>query len=170
MRTKSGVTAPAGWAATGTGAMALANASDLGALDRGKSVEVVLGLQMRNVDAVKSAIAAGQKMSRDAFVSQFAPSSDQVSAAVSYLRAQGFGNVSAAPNRMLVSATASAATVEKAFNTSLHAFSVERQELFREHAAGVRAGRARRQRRRGARPDELRRVCARRRSRGLPPA
>ena len=129
LRPKS-LTAPAGWSATATSAIPLANATDLGPLDRAKSVEVTLGLQMRNVDAVKSAIAAGQRMSRDAFVAQYAPSSSQVSAAVGYLQSQGFSNVQAAPNNMLVTASASAATVEKAFNTSLHAFSVSGKNYF----------------------------------------
>ncbi|MBV8371535.1 MAG: S8/S53 family peptidase [Candidatus Eremiobacteraeota bacterium] len=129
LRPKS-ITAPAGWAATATGALALANASDLGQLDRGKTVEVTLALQMRNADAVKSAIASGQRMSRDAFVAQYAPSSSQVSAAVGYLQSQGFSNVQAAPNNMLVTASAGAATVEKAFNTSLHAFSVNGKSYF----------------------------------------
>jgi pseudomonalisin len=124
VRPRSVSTAPAGWANTGTGAIALANATDLGQLDRAKTVNVVLALQMRNVDAAKSAIAAGQTISRSAFVSQYAPSAGQVSAAVSYLQAQGFANVTAAPNNMLVTASASAAAVEKAFNTSLHGFSV----------------------------------------------
>ncbi len=75
----------------------------------GTTVNVVLGLQMRNPDAAKSAIAAGQQMSRSAFVSQYAPSPAQVSAAVAYLRAQGFTNVTATPNDMLVTASASAA-------------------------------------------------------------
>ena len=52
----------------------------------------------------------------------------------------------------------SAAAVEKAFNTSLHGFSVDGKSVFREHAARVRSGRARRQRRRGARADELSRA------------
>jgi subtilase family serine protease len=129
LRPKS-IAAPAGWAATATGALALANATDLGQLDRGKTVDVVLGLQMRNVEAVKSAIAAGQRMSRDAFVAQYAPSSAQVSAAVSYLQSQGFSNVQAAPNNMLVTASGSAANVEKAFNTSLHAYSVGGKSYF----------------------------------------
>ncbi len=86
-RAKAGAAAaPAGWAATATSALALANATDLGALDGAKTVEVTLGLQMRDVEAVKAAIAAGQVMSRDAFVSQYAPSADQVSAAVAYLQ------------------------------------------------------------------------------------
>jgi len=122
-RPKASIAAPAGWAATATGAIVPANASDLGPLDGTKAVDVVLGLQMRNVDAVKAAIAAGQTMSRDAFVSGYAPSADQVSAAVSYLRGQGFTNITPASNNMLVTATAPAATVAKAFNTTLHAFS-----------------------------------------------
>ncbi len=129
-RAKSGTTAPPGWVATGTGALALANAADLGELAAAKPVTVTLGLQMRNVDAVKAAIAAGQRMSRDAFVSQYAPSSDQVAAATSYLSSQGFTNVKAAPNNMLVTATGSAATVEKAFNTTLHGFSVSGATYF----------------------------------------
>ncbi|HEY0383507.1 MAG TPA: S53 family peptidase [Candidatus Elarobacter sp.] len=129
-RAKSGITAPAGWATTATGALAPANAGDLGQLAATKPVSVTLGLQMRNVDAAKAAIAARQVISRDAFVSQYAPSSDQVAAAAAYLRNQGFTNVTAAPNNMLVSATASAATVEKAFNTTLHGFSVNGATYF----------------------------------------
>src|SRR5665213_1270441 len=130
IRPKSLVAAPAGWANTATGAIAPANAIDLGQLDRAKTVNVVLGLQMRNADAVKSAIAAGQKMSRQTFVSQYAPTSSQVAAAVSYLQSQGFMNVTATPNNMLVTASASAANVEKAFNTSLHGFTVNGKPVF----------------------------------------
>ena len=124
------ITAPPGWSATATNAIAPANAADLGLLGRSAPVNVVLGLQMRNVEAVKSSIAAGQRMSRETFVSQYAPAAAQVSAAVAYLQAQGFTNVAATSNNMLVTATASAATVEKAFNTSLHAFSVGGKTYF----------------------------------------
>jgi len=123
-RATASIAAPAGWAPTATLAMPLANATDLGQLDAAKPVNVVLGLQMRNVDAAKAAIAAGQKMTRTEFVSGYAPAGADVDAAVSYLRAQGFTNVAAAPNNMLVSGTASAAAVQKAFSTTLHAFSV----------------------------------------------
>ena len=90
----------------------------------------MLGLQIRNVDAVTSAIAAGQRMTRDAFVAQYAPSAAQVASAVAYLQSQGFGNVRATPNNMLVTASAPAAAVEKAFNTSLHALSVGGKSYF----------------------------------------
>jgi pseudomonalisin len=128
-RSKS-IAAPAGWAATATDAIAPANASDLGALDPARQINVVLGLQMRNADAAKSAIAAGQRISRSAFVSQYAPSTDQVAAATSYLQAQGFTNVQATPNNMLITATATAAAVQKAFNTTLHGFSVSGKTYF----------------------------------------
>ncbi|HEY0383058.1 MAG TPA: protease pro-enzyme activation domain-containing protein, partial [Candidatus Elarobacter sp.] len=123
-RANTVATAPSGWAATATGAIALANATDLGQLDGNKPVNVVLALQMRNVDAVKAAIAARQIVSRSAFVSQYAPSSAQVAAATAYLQQSGFTNITPAPNNMLVTASASAAAVQKAFNTTLHAFSV----------------------------------------------
>ena len=136
-RAKASISAPAGWAATGTGPIAPANASDLGPLDRGKTVNVVLGLQMRDVDSVKAGIAAGRRISRAAFVSQYAPSQAQVAAAVSYLQSQGFSNVTPAPNNMLVTASASAANVEKAFNTSLHAFSVGGKTYFANTAPAL---------------------------------
>jgi subtilase family serine protease len=129
-RPRSVAAAPAGWANTATAAILPANAADLGQLARATTVNVVLGLQMRNVDAVKSAIAAGQRISRETFVGQYAPSAEQVAAAVSYLQAQGFSNVSAAPNNMLVTASAPAATVEKAFNTALHGFGVNGKSFF----------------------------------------
>ncbi len=123
-------TAAPGWAATGTMAVAPANASDLGPMGRATPVHVVLGLQLRNVDAVKSAIAARQRMSRAAFISGYAPSQAQVAAAVTYLQGEGFTDVTPAPNNLLVSGTASAATVERAFGTSLHTFSIAGKNYF----------------------------------------
>jgi pseudomonalisin len=127
---KAVAAAPTGWTSTATGAIQLANATDAGQLDRAKTVQVTLALQLRNVDAAKSAIAAHQRISQGAFMSQYAPSTSQVGAAVAYLRDQGFTNVSAAPNNLLVTGSAPAAAVEKAFNTSLHAFSVGGKSYF----------------------------------------
>jgi len=77
---------------------------------------------MRNVDQIKAAVAARQIVSRSAFLANYAPTSDQVAQVVSYLQAQGFSNVSAAPNNLLVEGTASASAVQKAFNTTIHNF------------------------------------------------
>ena len=116
--------APDGWAATATQAITPANGTDAGALDPSRPIEVVLGLQIRNPDGLNAAIAAGQVMSRGAFVGTYAPTDQQVAAATSYLQSSGFTKIRAASNNMLVTATGSAAAVQKAFNTTLHSFTL----------------------------------------------
>ncbi len=117
-------TVPSGWAATATQALALKNASDLGALDAAKTLTVRLGLQLHNVDQMKQAAAAHVKMSPSAVKAQFGPTTNEVGQVTSYLQSQGFSNVSVEPNNLIVSATGSAANVAKAFDTTLHAFSL----------------------------------------------
>ncbi|HEX3463101.1 MAG TPA: S53 family peptidase [Candidatus Elarobacter sp.] len=117
-------TAPSGWAATATQAIALKNASDLGALDASKTLTVRLGLQLHNVDQMKQAAAQHVKMSPSQVKAQFGPTTNEVGQVTSYLQSQGLTNVSVEPNNLIVSATGSAASVTKAFNTTLHGFSV----------------------------------------------
>ncbi|HTD36620.1 MAG TPA: S53 family peptidase [Candidatus Limnocylindrales bacterium] len=117
-------TAPSGWAATGTQAIALKNASDLGALDPAKTLTVRLGLQLHNVDQMKQAAASHVKMSPSQVKAQFGPTASEVAAVTSYLQSQGLTNVTVEPNNLIVSATGSAANVTKAFNTTLHGFSL----------------------------------------------
>ena len=149
-RAKASIAAPPGWAATATGAIVPANASDLGALDAGKPVEVVLGLQIRNVDAVKASVAAGQKMSHDAFVSQFAPSADQVAAAVSYLKAQGFSGIAVARTTSSSPRPRPRRPSRRRSIRQLHTFSVAGGRYY-ANTRPRSSRRARRQRRRGAR-------------------
>ena len=121
-RAASSITAPAGWAATGTQAIALANASDLGILPSSQPITVHVALQLRNVDQAKQAIAAGTVMDPATFQSNFAPTSDQVAQVTNYLQSQGFSNITTEPNNLIVSATASADKVASAFNTEVHGF------------------------------------------------
>lgn len=116
-------TAPAGWAATATQGASVVNASDLGTLDANKVLTVRLGLQLHNVAQLQSAIAAGQTVSPAQFLAQYAPTPSEVSAVTSYLQSQGLTHVQAEPNNLLVSADGTVAQLQKAFNTSLHAFS-----------------------------------------------
>ncbi len=115
--------APAGWATTATQGLKPSHASDLGALSASQPMTVRLGLQMRNPDQLKSMVAAGQTIDPSTFNATYAPTSIQVGAVTSYLQNQGFTNIQAEPNNLLVSANGSAAQVGKAFNTTLHAFS-----------------------------------------------
>jgi len=124
MRPQSVAVAPAGWATTSTLAIgtSLANATDLGVLPSTQPVTVRLALQLRNADQLKQAVASGQVMSHGAFMSGYAPTSAQVSQVTSYLQSQGFTNIVTEPDNILVSGTATAAQVAKAFNTELHGF------------------------------------------------
>src|SRR5215472_8432630 len=81
-RSAAAVAAPAGWATTGTNVLSLANASDLGAVASTQLVTIHVGLQLRNVDQLNQAIAAGQTMDSGAFTATYGPTSDQVSQVV----------------------------------------------------------------------------------------
>ncbi len=115
--------APAGWANTGTQAMPIANASDLGAANATQSITVRLGLQLHNMQQLQAAIANGEQLDDGAFMATYAPTANDVSAVTSYLQSQGFSNISVEPNNLIVSATGSISQAQTAFNTSIHSFS-----------------------------------------------
>lgn len=123
------VAAPAGWAGTATQGATVANATDTGALTSTKPLTVRVALGGHNLDALAKAVASGQRFT-DAQLSAYAPTSSEVQAVVSYLQGQGFTNIEAAPNRLLVSADGTAAKAQTAFNTTLHAFSLGGKTLY----------------------------------------
>jgi len=116
--------APAGWAATGTQALSIPNATDVGAVAPSQPLTVRVGLQLRNTDQLKAAIASHSQITPATFTSTYGPTSAQVGAVTSYLISQGFTNISVEPNNVLVSADGTAAQAQKAFSTSLHSFNV----------------------------------------------
>ncbi len=128
-RMTTSVTAPAGWSATNTQALSLSGATDLGALDAAQQITVRVGLQLRNVAQLQQSLKSGS-LTRAAIASNFDPTSAQVQQVVSYLQSAGLTNVSVTPDNLIVSATGSAAQIEKAFNTSLHSFSWNGQAVF----------------------------------------
>lgn len=115
-------TAPAGWAGTATGVVSLANATDVGALAPAQSMTVRVALQMQNEKQLQSLVASGQQVDHATFMSTYAPTSTQVSQVTAFLQSQGFTGVTVEPNNLLVSATGTAAQVEKAFDTSLESY------------------------------------------------
>jgi subtilase family serine protease len=122
------IVAPAGWSATATRGATVAGATDTGALEASTPLTVRVGLNLRNQDQLAALIAARQKITPGQFAAQFGPAATDVQSVVSYLRAQGFTNVQA--NTQLVSADGTAAQAAKAFNTSLHAFSLGGTKLY----------------------------------------
>lgn len=115
--------APPGWANTMTQVFSLSGASDLGVLPATQSLTVRVGLQLHNVNQLKSLVQTGSIVSAGQFASQFAPTSSDVSAVTKYLTSAGLTNVAAEPNNVIVSATGTAAQISKAFDTTLHSFS-----------------------------------------------
>jgi subtilase family serine protease len=122
--------APSGWSATATQAISVLNAVNLGAVPSSQTLTVRVALQAHNTAQLAQAIAAGQRFSDAQLLSQYAPTSDEVSQVVSYLQGQGFTNVTVAPNHLLVSADGTAAQAQKAFNTTLTSFSLNGKKLF----------------------------------------
>jgi subtilase family serine protease len=128
-RMTAATSAPAGWASTQNVGLTF-NAPDLGVLSATTPMHVTLGLKGNMAGAV-AALAHIYKpgdplyhkfLTPAQFTAQFAPPTAAASAAASYLTSMGMQNVSVTPNNLLVNATANAATVSRAFNTTLHAF------------------------------------------------
>ncbi len=129
-RVASVATPPPGWASTGTQAFAVTNATDIGAVSPSKTITVRLGLQLHNLDALKSAIASRSQMSHSAVLASYGPTSSDVSQVTSYLQSKGLTNITTDPDNIIVSATGTAAAVSAAFNTSLHHFTLSGSEFY----------------------------------------
>lgn len=116
------IAAPPGWSATATQAITVPNATATGTLDPNTPMHVSVGMNLRNVDALKAAIESGQIMSQEQFMANYGPAASDVQSVTSYLAAQGFTNI--VPEGQLISANGTAAVVSKAFNTTLQSFAV----------------------------------------------
>jgi subtilase family serine protease len=129
-RSVSVAPAPAGWANTGTQVLPLKNAGDRGALPSTQTLTVRLGLQLHNVDQLKQVVQNHGKLSPSAIKSSFGPTASEVAHVTSYLKSQGLSSVTVEPNNLIVSASGSVAQISKAFNTTLHGFSVNGVNAF----------------------------------------
>ena len=115
---------PSGWAATGTGALNLSGASNVAEVPANQRITVRVGMQLRNVDQLKSAIAGGTILSPSAFAAAYGPTAGQVTQVENYLRAQGLTEISVAPNNLIVSGTGTPAQIASAFDTKLQSFTL----------------------------------------------
>jgi subtilase family serine protease len=122
------IVAPAGWAATATRGATIVNGTAGGPLAPATPMTVRVGLNLHNEDQLASLIASHQRISPGQFAAQFGPTPSEVQSVVTYLRGEGFTNVTADPQ--LVSATGTAAQVSKAFNTSLESFSLNGASVY----------------------------------------
>lgn len=100
-------------------------------LAESESLDVVVSLKLRNPDQLASQLRAltrpgdpefGHWLSRAQILADYAPLPERAQAVADYLTAAGFTNVRVATNRLLVTATGTAAVVRKAFHTELGRF------------------------------------------------
>jgi pseudomonalisin len=118
----------AGWSATKTAAVNLVGATGSGALAAAARVPVAIALRERNTSALSSFIneldtpgssAYGHPLTPAQFTARFAPTAAEAGAVASYLRSDGFSDVSVTGNRLFVTASGSAAQAEQAFDVGL---------------------------------------------------
>lgn len=116
------------WASTATKAFTLHDVKLLGAPAASKPLHVSLSLAPRNSAALTRAVKATYTpgtssyhrfITRAQWNTRFAPSTTTVSKVTSYLEHAGFASITVTSNRLLVSADANVARVERAFHTSL---------------------------------------------------
>jgi subtilase family serine protease len=99
----------------------------IGAVSSTQPVRIVVALKLRNRATLDAFIAGGASpvnpslrvMAPDQLEANHLPTAAQAQAVADYLTDAGFQNVEIAPNRLLVSADATAATAQSAFATSL---------------------------------------------------
>lgn len=119
------------WSPTSTQAMRLANARLLGALPASAPLHIVVGLAVRNQAGLQQYVRSvetpgnplyGRVLSPAQTLAAYGPSAAQVRAVASYLAGHGFTNLQAEPNNLLISAHATAAQADAAFNTQIDQF------------------------------------------------
>ena len=127
------------WANTATQAMPLKNIVGATAIAPAQRLHVVVGLNPRNkaqLDALVAQIGKpgspqfGHTLTPAEFLAAYSPTADQASAVVNYLQGAGFSNIELSANRLSVSAYASAADVQRAFNTELVSFVAAGRSIF----------------------------------------
>ncbi len=92
-----------------------------GPLALSQPMHIVIGLKLQNKAELDAYISKPgfKPLTGAQFVARYSPSQAQAEAVVKFLKSSGFTNIKVAPNRILISADASAANVQRAFKTSL---------------------------------------------------
>lgn len=132
------------WLSTATSAARTGSASLLGSAPSSQTLRIDVALPARNADAEKTAMKAMYTpgsasyhhfLTPSQWDAQYAPTAAQVNAVTSYLRQAGFTGVSAQPDQMLVTATGTVGSAEKAFDTTISRFSASGGDFLANTAA-----------------------------------
>ena len=122
------------WMPTHTRALSLRGRL-LGSAPAGERLEVSVTLPLRNSDVIDRLIEARRIMTPAQVTARFGPTGGSVHAVEGYLVAQGFKDVSASSNRLLVTGYASVADVERAFHTTIADYRLAGRTVYANTAA-----------------------------------
>jgi pseudomonalisin len=127
--------APAGaqtsWVGTQTHAHPTGSATFVEYLPDTEMIDVVVALKLRNPDQFNQQLESVTTRGNPRFrhwltpaqvLSNYAPTQEQAQEVANYLSQSGFGNVEITPNRLLVTASGTAAAARRAFNTEIGRF------------------------------------------------
>ena len=129
---------PHAWMATNTHAHPTNGAVFKRYLDPTETLNIAVVLRLRNADTLRQHLSRlttpgstefRHWLTRDRILSDYAPGQDQAKAAAAYLSRAGFTNVRIAANRLLVTATGTAAAIRNAFHTELGRFVLNGREV-----------------------------------------
>jgi xanthomonalisin len=86
-----------------------------------RPLRVAISLKLRNEASLQAFIANPNhtNLTPAQFTAEYGPSKADANAVAAWLKQHGFSNISISPNRVLVSATASAGSVQSAFHTNM---------------------------------------------------
>ena len=127
------------WVSTATKALPLPASVVTTPVADSQPMRLAISLKLQNRDALESFIANsatpgnpqyGQTLTPAQFAASYAPSAAQAQSVVDYLNAAGLMHVQLAENRLLITAEATAAVAQRAFNTQLARFTVEGRSAF----------------------------------------
>jgi pseudomonalisin len=118
------------WSATATHAETLVNATDLGPASPSMPLRVAVALNLRNRAGLQDVIDSGNVLTADQFVAGYAPSATQAQAVLAYLVSKGFQDVALASNRLLVTASGTAAQASSAFDTPIERYLQNGRQVF----------------------------------------
>ncbi|MFO2549624.1 S53 family peptidase [Alicyclobacillus cycloheptanicus] len=132
------------WYPTATRALSLTDAQDLRAVPAATLLHITVVLPLRDESGLNQYIAAtstpgsalyGQRLTPAQFTATYGPTDAEVQAVTQYLSSQGFAHVTVSANRLLISASGTAAQVQQAFHTALEQFVQNGKTVYANTAA-----------------------------------
>ena len=132
----SAATDGGGWVATHTHALHLTG-SLLGTTPAQTKLEISVAIPLRNASAIPKQIESGQILTSSQVAANFGPTPATVQAVASYLKSQGFTDVTASTNGLLVTGEATVTQAQRAFNTTLSNYTVNGRTVYANTAPAM---------------------------------